>query len=80
MNVGQLKAKLNEIPDDWPIILSFDRDEQSGFGQLAAVEEARWDEQQANIKLFELTEKQKQQGYTEEDYNPNLPPAIVLWP
>lgn len=79
MTVGELKAKLNDIPDEWPIVVAVD-EEGNGFQPLYDVEKARWNEKWREIKLYELTEELRQKGFSGEDVDENLPPTIVLWP
>ncbi len=78
MTIGELKAMLSEIPDDWPVVKSID-DEGNGFSELYSVERYRWDASEGEIKLFEFTDESIREGYTEDDFDPTLPPAIVLW-
>lgn len=79
MNVSELKEVLADMPDDWPVVMSIDP-EGNGFGQLGDIEKGRWDSRYSSIKLFELTEELREDGYSDEDFNPNLPPVVVLWP
>ncbi len=79
MTVGELKKALCDVPDDWPVILSADG-EGNGFATLSSVELARWDAKERETKLFALTDVLIAKGFGEDDVNPDLPPAIVLWP
>lgn len=79
MNVGELKAELADVPDDWPVVMSADP-EGNGYHELSDVEKCRWHSKWQEIKLFELTDELRDQGYDEEDVNMDLPPAIAMWP
>lgn len=81
MTVAQLIKELKKLPKDALVIMSSDG-EGNGFSPVAAVgigayeAENTWSGQ---FGLHELTEEDKEQGYSEEDVIDG-PLAVCIWP
>ncbi|KKN20699.1 hypothetical protein LCGC14_0932710, partial [marine sediment metagenome] len=66
MNVGELKQAIADMPDDYPVVMSIDP-EGNGFNKLCDVELGRWDADDREVSLFELTDELREQGYSDGD-------------
>lgn len=87
MTVKELKAKLANLPDGIPVVMSKDG-EGNDFSPLSTVEagmfraETTWSGE-VRMPAGALTDEARERGYSEEDVGKEedgFVPAVVLWP
>lgn len=77
MNVGQLIARLKQLPQDLPVFKSKD-DEGNGFDKVdRCVMSSYSDYDEIEIGLSKLTDELREKGYSEEDVKEH--PCVCLW-
>lgn len=83
MNVGELRAALEGLPDDLLVVQSIDP-EGNGFRPTSQVEHgnSRFGDEYGGlgtVGLREVTPELREQGYTDEDISEGVD-CVVLWP
>ncbi|KKK62240.1 hypothetical protein LCGC14_3006330 [marine sediment metagenome] len=77
MTVAELIKRLQEMEPESLVVMATD-EEGNGFAPLGEIELGAYED--GEIKLAELTDELRKQGYGEEDVSVDGVRAVVLWP
>lgn len=80
MKVSELIKRLQEVDPDNIVVLSRDG-EGNGYRRLAGVDtSSRYNPEEDEVGLRELTEADRRSGYSEEDVMEEGEDCVILWP